>query len=367
MKFTIEGRTVRFTSFIDSESLAFESEASSILSDASCTQTLSYLQHSKKAFYLLQIRSADGVPAMQACIYLGKSKMPPGFNMASVPNFHRAINGIEEEFGLRVLQDLCKKIPGVMTLRLQPLRFDPLELMNFQARALRQGFDITNPISPVRTLLLDLRPTSEELYSSLPQKIRAKFRHPGKEKITLRELTDPAYIEACRNTTSASFQRSKNHQAVGYDFETVFSLAKEKPDQARIIGLFFKDHSDETPEHLKAYVIGLRNGKYAEYSSAGSLQDPELRSMPFNYFLLWELINWARSSGCERMDLGGITDGAPTDPLLHVSRFKRTLSTHELETGREMIKVIRPLRYLVYRTLKQKEFNKPMGLYANDH
>ena len=75
--------------------------------------------------------------------------------------------------------------------------------------------------------------------------------------------------------------------------------------------------------------------------------------MPYNYFLLWELIRWEAEEGCTRIDLGGVTDESENDPLKGVSRFKRSITKNELEIGREMTTLIRPLRFLFYTWLKK--------------
>ena len=78
-----------------------------------------------------------------------------------------------------------------------------------------------------------------------------------------------------------------------------------------------------------------------------------LLSLPFNCFLLWELINWGRAAGCKQMDMGGVTEGGPNDPLQGITRFKRGLTENEIEIGREMIYLARPLRHRFYKWLKQ--------------
>ena len=52
-------------------------------------------------------------------------------------------------------------------------------------------------------------------------------------------------------------------------------------------------------------------------------------------------------------DLGGVTDGSPSDPLKGISRFKRSLTENELEIGREMVTTIRPLRFMLYGALNR--------------
>src|SRR5690606_38803401 len=103
-------------------------------------------------------------PTMQACIHIGRPRALPWFAMATVRNFHPAINAEEEEFGLKVLQKLARELPGVMTLRIQPKIYDSNELFAFQARAIRSKFLAADtPLGVTRTLLLELGDSQEEL------------------------------------------------------------------------------------------------------------------------------------------------------------------------------------------------------------
>jgi lipid II:glycine glycyltransferase (peptidoglycan interpeptide bridge formation enzyme) len=124
------------------------------------------------------------------------------------------------------------------------------------------------------------------------------------------------------------------------ELEALFGVARERPDLARIFGLFLPDR----PDDLLAFVAVMRHGRMAEYTVAGSLFDPVLRSMPFNYFLLWELMTWARDGGSLWLDLGGITEGGSSDPLAGISSFKRNLTDNDVELGREMAVTLKPLR-----------------------
>lgn len=342
-----ENREVRLTSFIDDESVGFENELLGAIPGFAIDQTLKYLQNCSREYLLFQMRSESGTPAMQACIYVGRSRFAPWFGMASVPRLSHAKDGIEEEVGLRALKLFCAELPGIMSLRLQPLRYESVALMNFQARALRQGYHLVNPSSIVRSLVLDLKSSPEELMSTLGSRAKSKLRHKGIQRVEMRVLADPRYKDKCIQASRESHARSGSTGGY-YCFDSAFSFAQKHPDMARIIGLFMK----EKPEELLAYVIGFRHGNLAEFSSAGSFANPELRSIPFNSYLLWELMNWAREQGCTRIDLGGVTDGDVTDPLSGISRFKRAFCDFEMETGREVLCLLKPFRYYAYQSLK---------------
>jgi lipid II:glycine glycyltransferase (peptidoglycan interpeptide bridge formation enzyme) len=363
-KWTEEVRTIRFTNFVDETSLRFEQEARETLPEAALEQHLIYVSHTKREFYLLQIRSEDQKPAAQIAVFIGRSKLLPFFAMASVPNFGQARNPQEESFSLKALAETMKGIPGVMTLRLQPQRFETESLSDFQNRAERLDYFQSKPVGPVRTLLIDLLANPETLLAALPQKTRAKIRQAAKVDAKVLELTNESTMKVCEDAMNESRRRSGASSA-DFDFSAPFEIGRTNGKSAKVLGLFL---GTEIEKPL-AYVIGYCTGKRAEFSSAGAFGDPALRAIPYNYFLLWELMNWARAQGAEVMDLGGITDGGADDPLQGIARFKRSFTSVEIEIGREMVKVIRPLRFAVYASMKQIlsgfRWENPVSIPAN--
>lgn len=343
----LQGRKIRFTNFIDSESLEFEAEAKAFMSNAAIEQTLGSFRNSRRDSFIMQMRGEDGIAAMQACVNVGSPRWFSGFSMATVPKLCRARNSSDQEVGLAALRDFCAKNSRIMTLRLQPERFDWLDLMDFQAHGLRQGYNVTNPLGTVRTRIVDIYASSEELAGKLSKRTRANIFERRRSRVELRPVVEPRFLEPCREAATAARLRT-GADRTSYDFERTFALAAAEPDRVRILGLFFK----ERPEDLMAYIIAFRRGDLLEFSMGGSFPNEELRALPFNYFLIWDVIEWARSQGCTRMDMGGVTDGGPADPLRGITKFKRCFPGQEIETGREMMVVLKPVRLFIYQTLK---------------
>lgn len=144
---------------------------------------------------------------------------------------------------------------------------------------------------------------------------------------------------ACQAAAAAALART-GVRASPWEWHTLFSVARERPDLLRMVGLYLPGRADGPV----AFASAVRHGETAEYASAGSLDDPELRKLPFNYWLLDCLFDWARGHGARFMDLGGVTAGGPDDPLAGISAFKRRLCNVEVEVGREMLAVLRPVR-----------------------
>ena len=342
-----DGRRIRFTNFVDAKSFEFERASFSVLPEAGIEQQLSYVSHVNREFYLLQQTARDGKPGLQAVVYVGRPKHMPNFAMATAPAFPVARDEVEEELGLKILGELMKAVPGVMSLRIQSKRFQTEKLSEFVERSQKQNYFVSEPMGPVRTLMIDLEASPEALMPKLTQKTRQKIRHATREQVIIEDIKDFNFLEVCDEAMHESRKRSGGG-STDYDFHTAFEIAKHHPDRAKILGLFLKSK----PESPLAYVVGYCGGMRAEYSSAGAFAHPELRALPYNYFLLWELMNWARAAGAKYMDLGGITSGDENDPLKGIARFKRSFPAEEIEVGREVVKIIRPSHFAAYSALK---------------
>lgn len=347
---------VRFTSVLDDDAERFErallaqpiipchddvgadgaltSEAGPV--ELPMQQRIAWLRRAREEVRLLQVRTRDGMPSMQAAIVLERPRWAPWIGRAFAPRLGHAASGPEELYGLRLLRALCVATGDVVTLRLQPRRLGVHALCDFEQRARRAGFALSDPEAVTRTLLLDLRASSEELLASLPAKTRRKVRARTSGPFEIRTITDDAHLEALKAAALASIRRTGGTNSRA-PWGPLLAIAREDPGRVRVLALFTRGGNDPL-----AFVAGVRHGALAEYVSAGSVDDAELRSHPFNYFLLWELAEWARASGATHLDLGGLTDGGPDDALAGISAFKRHFTCMEAEVGREMVAVLRP-------------------------
>jgi len=353
---TVGARRVRLTSVLDDESRLFEKELASRLGaspegaparELPWLQTHAYLELCPREFRLLQVRDAAGAPSAQIAVFLSRPRRARWFATGTAERFGPATDGEEEEFALGTLRELCAELGEIMELRLRPERYDAVELWNFQDRARRAGFRLADALDVERTWICDLRPTEEELLSAFARKTRRLLQSEDLARVELRPLTHARFIPQCRTALDAAFVRTVGEKA-HFDFETAFALAASRPDRAAVLGLFWKDD----PERLLAYVTGFRSGAAAEYSSAGSLDDPELRKLPFNYWLLWNLLLWAKRSGASFLDLRGITDGGSADPLKGISFFKRRFPGREIEINREMTALLKPKTHAALQSLR---------------
>lgn len=383
---TREGRQIRLTSVLDEATQRFEDElcrrtwvkgaeedppriradSGGVLLSAVRGDTVelplhqrhAWLRHTGREFRLLQVSDAAGQPAMQAVIYIDRSRYLPMYGDGAVQRMGPAVSGEEEGYCLRLLRDLCTESGDLLSLRLQPRRAVGQDLLDFEGRARLCGYTLCEPYGVTRTLVVDLRMDTEEWLKSMTQKLRRKLRRRDKaQEFELRVLTEPRWIGACEAATRASVGRTGGPQRRRLEWQTMLAIAAERPELVRVIGIFHKDR----PEQLLAVASACCHGRMAEYVSAGSLDDAQLRKEPFNYWLLWELFQWAKGNGALAMDLGGVTVGGPGDPLAGISRFKRHLSDLDVEVGREMMVMLRPYPGVLVngvRTLRERWFDK---------
>jgi hypothetical protein len=358
----VDGRRLRFTSALDDDTARFEDELcarvrqngpegtppTGELVTLPLAQRHVWLRHTKREFRLLQVTDREGRPAAQAALSIYRPERYAGVGNAVAHKLGPAATGSDEEFALSALRQLCTDQGDLFNLRLQPRRLAIRELRDFEARARRAGFALADPESVTRTLLFDLQRTCDEITAQLPKRTRAKVRHRKRAEVELRVLTEDKWIPQMRAAADASVSRTDRQARSRYEWEPILAVARTRPDLARVVGLFLPSRPDE----LLAFVSAERHGLLAEYTAAGSKTDPELRSLPFNYFLVWELITWAKEHGSSALDLGGITDGGELDPLAGISEFKRHFTESEAEVGRELTVALHPIKAGAYAALR---------------
>ncbi len=126
-------------------------------------------------------------------------------------------------------------------------------------------------------------------------------------------------------------------------------MIKIAPKALLIIGFFLVENFNEA----KAFVMGVFSDSIVEYAVGGSLSDPKLRSFPYNYILIWKLIEEAKARGALILDMGGITDESESDPLAGISRFKRYFPGFETRIGCEGLIRIKTLHYFLFFFLQK--------------
>jgi hypothetical protein len=308
-------------------------------------QSVDWLEHSRQDFRLIQVADAQGQPVGQVAAVIKKPRGLSCFAFGEVAAFGTSCVSNEDEFWiLRNLPEILSRTDKIMALRIRAYRHEFLDLADFASLARRAGYETLDPIGVSRTISYPIEKPLDELLADLSKQSRAQIRHRSREELDIRVLTEPRWAEPMKAALDQAHVRTGKASA-SFDFDTVFRVAGAHPESVLILGVFLR----ERPEQLVAYAVDIHHGDVVEAVSSGSLGDPELRKTPFNYFLFWQKVEWAKSLGAKLVDLGGVTDGGKSDPLAGISTFKRRLTKVELNIGQEMGYVVSPFREALFR------------------
>jgi hypothetical protein len=305
-----------------------------------------------KRYLVLQMQRRDSDRAYQMAVVEEASRIPC-FKTGTAPYWIPALEPdsfVEQADLLRVLRELCLEHTSWMSLRVHG--YVPGDAaLDFSERLLREaGFGACGRQAPEKTRIIDLMPPIEEVLAGFPAKIRTKLKVKKPEEVRVDALKSRKHIPALRASLNDSFDRS-TAQEHSYDFDGLFDILDASPEAAAAFGLFLSDDWNSP----KAFITGVGSPPLFEYAVAGSLSNDRLRQLPFNYILLWRLIEAAKTRGATTFDMGGITDGGTGDPLAGISDFKRRFPGFETSVGREMLLKLRPLRCRLHELLRMRK------------
>jgi lipid II:glycine glycyltransferase (peptidoglycan interpeptide bridge formation enzyme) len=206
------------------------------------------------------------------------------------------------------------------------LSFEPLlwqgELPEWEAICDRLGnVPSEATVQPPQTILLDLRPSLDDILAAMKQKTRYNIRLAARKGVTVRQgsLKDLPIFNALMRLTG-------QRDGFGVHAPEYYHAADE---------LFAPDHVAlfvaEFEERPLSAVMVFKWGRTAGYLYGASSN--ELRELMPSYAVQWAAIQWAKIQGCTEYDLWGIPDAPPdeleanftdrSDGLWGVYRFKR--------------------------------------------
>lgn len=241
-------------------------------------------------------------------------QLPLGYSIAYIP---KGPVGFNENL-LVEIDRVCRREKSVF-LKIEPFAWEPDESWNLLEKS---GFHPSSPIQPIRTVILPLDRSEEEILVGMKQKTRYNIRLAEKKDITVRMSDD---YEEFHRLSLVTGERDKFgiHSADYYlKIKDLFSKSGES--------VLFLAYFGQKPI---AGIIVFARGKNAWYMY-GASSDEERNRMP-TYLLQWEGIKWAQSKGCIAYDLWGIPDHDENqletlfaekdrhDGLWGVYRFKR--------------------------------------------
>jgi lipid II:glycine glycyltransferase (peptidoglycan interpeptide bridge formation enzyme) len=207
------------------------------------------------------------------------------------------------------------------------VRFEPQwEFSEERAqRFTSRGFAIARQhIMPLRTLLVDLRPSSDELWASFRSNTRNRIRLAEKRGVAVRVARPdevPVFARLFEETNARHARRLGR-------VDQVFLAAKHFGERdAMRVYLANGEGMD------LAGIVVFPFGRTATYLWGASSADEAARKLNPNQLLHWVAMQWARERGCEVYDLYGIPDvdeatleaqySERTDGWWNLYRFKR--------------------------------------------
>ena len=178
---------------------------------------------------------------------------------------------------------------------------------------LTEHFSPTQPIQPVRTILLDLAPSEGELLAQMKEKWRYNVRLAIRKGVTIRvaqSLDDVIAWYALLQTTGERDHFGIHTRKYYCDAWRIFAPSQQ-------IRLLLAEHGDRL---LAGIFVGLfaNQGIYLYGASSN-----ESRNLMPNYLLQWEAIRWAKQQGATHYDFWGIPETDNGDEAMAgVYRFK---------------------------------------------
>ena len=204
----------------------------------------------------------------------------------------------------------------------------------------------SKPIQPQRTLVIDLRPTEDEILAAMKQKTRYNIRLAEKKGVTVSPSDDLDTFNKLMQITGERDQFGVHSSAY---YRKVYELFRPL-NRAQIFTAYYNDQPLAT---LMLFMLGER----AWYFYGGSSNE-ERNRMP-TYLLQWEAMRWAKARGATHYDLWGVPDEdeetleanfeTRDDGLWGVYRFKRGFGGKLIREPDAWDRVYSPMMYKLYR------------------
>ncbi len=294
--------------------------------------------YSRKPLFIL-VRDADGRSRWGFAIEKIHSRIVPGHSILRIREFGGDVPADVCRVGVAGLAMIAKSEPRILRLHVNVL--SRRQRRDTGMMLAEHGFrEASAPTSYRHTLAVDLAASEDELFAGLSKSARTRVRECAKKGLTCIPLVDPVYGPRIQELQQEAVRRTGG-QIASTNWEGVLRMSKESPDLSRVFGVFMGE--DVSPAQMRAFGWVCNHGDRAEYRAGGSSRDGESR-LPFGYALVWEMIRWAKMTGAEWFDMGGITVSDGDDPLAGISDFKKFFSRELIEVGAEWIFEPSPFR-----------------------
>jgi peptidoglycan pentaglycine glycine transferase (the first glycine) len=256
----------------------------------------------------------------------------------------------EEQVGILINQmDFAAYELGAGFLKMEPLVWQSdMEPAEWEAICDRHGcVTNTDSIQPPRTIVVDLRPSTEAILAGMKQKTRYNIRLAARKGVTVR-LGSADDIPIFNGLVQTTAQRN----AFAVHQPSYYQAAHElfAPDE---VALFIAEYDGRPLSAIMVFVVGQRAAYL--YGASGN---EERQRMP-TYAVQWAAVEWAKERGCTEYDLWGVPDYSQEElearfrehdeGLWGVYRFKRGFGGRLSRTVGPADRVYNRLVYKLYR------------------
>ncbi len=283
------------------------------------------------------VRDANGRACGGVAIEKVRCRTLPGSMVLRVKRFGGSLPNEVCRVALKAIVILAKRSPRVLRLQVNIFSRAGREAI---AKVLEElGLREVRPPSSYRyTLAIDLKQSEDEILASFNRNARKRIRESMTMSLRSFPITDPVYAERLQELQQLALQRTGGHIGAR-DWRGALTLSRKHPNLSRIIGIFTSEST--APKDMGAFGWACSNGDHVEYCAAGTQRSDD--GIPFGYLLAWDIIRWAKTTGADWFDMGGVTLDGDASPLEGISRFKRYFSREVLEVGAEWILEPAPL------------------------
>ncbi|MFZ0545070.1 MAG: peptidoglycan bridge formation glycyltransferase FemA/FemB family protein [Candidatus Promineifilaceae bacterium] len=238
---------------------------------------------------------------------------------------------------------------GAGMLKMEPLLWhSEMAPAAWEALCEREGsLANTDTIQPPRTILVDLRPSEDDILAAMKSKTRYNIRLAEKKGVTVRVGT----AEDIRIFNQLMFVTGRRNEFGVHEplyYKTAYDLFA--PQQA---ALFIAEYEEKPLAAIMVFTLGDK----AAYLY-GASSNEERQRMP-TYAVQWAAVQWAKDRGCTSYDLWGVPDEPEDtleaqfterdDGLWGVYRFKRGFGGQVVRTVGTADRVYNKLVYRLYQ------------------
>ncbi len=190
----------------------------------------------------------------------------------------------------------------------------------------------TNHVLPSRTIILDLKKSTDDLLSDMAKKTRQYIRKSSAESMQIKFVKTREELGKCLAIYHDTAQRAKfDLHSDDYYYHVFEKLGDHSP--------VFAAYVDDKPVAFLWLAISADTA----YELYGGMNETG-QQLRVNYALKWHAISTCRDWGLTRYDFGGLLDGG-------VTTFKKGWASEETELAGTFDKSLSPLYFIWSRGL----------------